>query len=103
MISVKNGVQPILIHLISAVANVAQQKNIELRITSGIDGKHSEFSGHYQLRCIDVGSKEFQYSEKHLIRLAIELELKKRFDSDRIFVDLEHEGQENEHIHVQFK
>lgn len=60
-LAVKAGVQPRLVHLLVAVANVAQRTTSvsEVVITSGIDGVHSPNSLHYALRAIDIRSYNF--------------------------------------------
>ncbi len=57
MIKIKKGVQPPNIIIAAVIANVAEHRGITLTITSGMEGKHSEWSGHYQLRVLDIRSK----------------------------------------------
>jgi len=107
MLEIKDGVQPPVFHIIAIVANIANGRNITLRITSGLDGKHSKYSGHYQLRCVDVGTKEHPEdiltSLCNEIRAAMELV----FPPDRVYVQIHNQGDRgptgNEHMHVQFK
>ena len=103
MLKVKAGVQPPLIYIVAAIANVSERRAITITITSGLDGKHSEWSGHYQLRCVDARSKGFSKNDKEMIRADIERELKMMLPVRRIYVGLHDAGNRNEHFHVQFK
>jgi len=107
MINVKIGVQPPIVYIVAAIANVSERRGIALRITSGIDGKHSRWSGHYQLRCVDVGTKELPESQLSDIRDDIRGSMTVFFPSDRIYVEIHSKGDRgpegNEHIHAQFK
>ncbi len=103
MLTVKPGVQPPLIYLLAAIANVSEIVGLQLRITSGLDSQHSQWSGHYQLRAVDVGSKEFSAEQKELILATLEKELEIRLPVDRVYAALKSPGTEHEHFHVQFK
>lgn len=107
MIKIKTLVQPPLIRIVAVIANVAEERGITLRISSGIDGKHSEFSGHYQLRSVDVGSKEHDVSMLPMICDDLRKEMGKYFPPSRVYVGIHSKGDRgengNEHIHVQFK
>ena len=102
---VKGGVQPKLLVIVVAVCNEAQRLGIELApadahvtITSGIDGTHAEDSGHYQLRALDVRSKNFRTRAGKDAFLA---GLRRRL-GPRYTVLLESEGKPREHVHIQF-
>ena len=104
-VRVKGGVQPKLIIIVVAVCNEAQRLGVELKpddvhvtITSGIDGKHADDSGHYQLRALDVRSKNFRGRPA---KDGFMLGLRKRL-GPRYTVILESMGKRNEHVHVQY-
>ena len=101
MIKIKKGVQPPLIIIVAVIANVAERRGIILTITSGIDSKHSDWSGHYQLRCVDVRSKSL--IDKDGIVADIHSGMEEYFPPDGIYVAIHDKGKRNEHIHVQFK
>lgn len=101
MIKIKKGVQPPIIIIVAIIGNVAEHRGISLTITSGLDSKHSEWSGHYQLRCADVKSKNL--SDKDGIVADIYTGMELYFPHDRIYVAIHSKGKRNEHIHVQFK
>lgn len=103
MLKIKKGVQPPIIYIAAAIANVAEIRSITLTITSGLDGKHSEYSGHYQLRCLDVRSKNLDAKEKDKIMRDIRSGMRLYFPRDRIYVEIHDLGKRNEHIHAQFK
>lgn len=95
MVSVKPGVQPKLIYLVTAVANVAQRLGLHLTITSGIDGTHAANSLHYSLRALDVRSKDVPDPGK------LRLELAKELGPDYQVI-LESPNKPNQHIHLEF-
>lgn len=101
MLKIKKGVQPPIVYISAVIANVAEHRNITLTITSGLDGKHSEYSGHYQLRCLDVRSKNLIDKEGIVADIHSGMEL--YFPPERIYVEIHNRGKRNEHIHVQFK
>ncbi len=101
MIKVKKGVQPPIIYIAAVVANVAEHRGITLVVTSGLDSRHSDWSGHYQLRCLDVRSKNLD--DKNGIVADIYTGMEVYFPSDRIYVAIHDVGKRNEHIHCQFK
>jgi len=103
MLKIKKGVQPPIVHIIAIVANVAEKRDITLTITSCIDGKHSDWSGHYQLRCLDVRSKNLSNADKARVLIDIRAAMRQYFPSARIYARIHDEGKRNEHIHVQFK
>ena len=76
---------------------VAQQLKPNFRLTSGNDGKHMKGSKHYTGDAVDIGSKEFDLAEKRQFVADLKSHLGMDFD-----VLLEHAGQENEHIHVEY-
>lgn len=101
MLKIKKRIQPPVTYIAVAIANVAEHRGITLTITSGSEGKHSQWSGHYQLRCLDVRSKNL--SDKNGIVADIYTTMELYFPSDRIYVAIHDVGKRNEHIHCQFK
>ncbi len=104
-VRVKAGVQPKLLAIVVAVCNEAQRLGAELApqnpyvtITSGIDGVHAEDSGHYQLRALDVRTKNFRTRAAKAAFLA---GLRRRL-GPRYTVLLESAGTPREHVHMQF-
>ena len=65
-------------------------------ITSARDGKHAERSKHYAGRALDLRTNDLSTAVKHELTTAIRV-----FLGSDWFVDLEHEGQPFEHIHLQ--
>lgn len=94
---VKAGVQPPMIKLIVAVANVAQrlEEQDEVWITSGIDGIHSSNSLHYSLRAIDIRTHNLK-DPVGFVKLLRD-ELGPGYD-----VIYESAGKPNAHIHIEF-
>ncbi len=104
-VRLKVGVQPKLLVIVVAVCNEAQRLGVELApddahvtITSGIDGTHAEDSGHYQLRALDVRSKNFR---TRAARDAFMVGLRRRLGA-RYTVLFEAAGTPREHVHIQF-
>lgn len=100
MIRVKPGVQPPLVYLMAAVANVSERLGRTWTITSATDGKHSEWSGHYQLRALDARR---DISDEALISIRYELKALMGVSLQRLYVKRHDIGTPNEHIHLQFK
>ena len=106
----KDGVQPPRLYLVAAIANVAERRGLVLRLTSGLDGEHSEWSGHYQGRAVDFGTKEHR-GRVDLDRLAEDvreevlrlMRLDTVADRARVYVAIHDRGNDNEHGHAQFK
>lgn len=101
MLKIKKGIQPPLVILVAVVGNVSERRGITITLTSAADGRHSKWSGHYQLRCLDIRSKTL--TNKQGIVDDIRSDLEWHFPSDRIYVAIHDIGKRNEHIHVQFK
>ncbi|MBI4520987.1 MAG: hypothetical protein HY701_09115 [Gemmatimonadetes bacterium] len=87
------------------MCNEAQRLGVELTdadlhvtITSGIEGTHADDSGHYQLRALDVRSKNFRTRAG---KEAFMAGLRRRL-GPRYTVGLEFEGKPREHVHIQF-
>lgn len=93
-ISVKLGVQPALISLVVAVANVAERLGETTYISAGIDGVHLLDSFHYKLCAIDVSSRPLKDKYKFVAELIKELGA--GYD-----IFLEQAGLPNEHIHLE--
>lgn len=99
-LGIKFGVQPPLLRIFAAIANVAQDLEYpsEVVITSGIDGKHMPNSYHYSLRALDVRTKTFpSLTAKQEFMTLLKEELGKEYD-----VLLEGLNRPHEHIHVEF-
>ena len=95
---IKSGVQPRLCLLLAAVANVAQELDWDVIITSAVDGCHKIRSRHYTHEAIDVRSKNFpspqakdDFIQAVLLRLGTGYEM-----------FLENVGTENEHFHLEW-
>ena len=69
-----------------------------IRLTAGIDGKHSNASLHNIGHAADIGAKEFKPEEKQEILNQSLLALGMDFD----FI-LEAAGTDNEHFHLEFQ
>ena len=97
-ILVKDDVQPELIRLVAAVANLAQEMPIDIMITAGIDGVHLRDSYHYALRAIDLRTHNFP--DQAAIKVFSDKLLATHGPGHQIL----HEsiGTPNEHLHVQF-
>lgn len=65
-------------------------------ITSANDGVHSTLSLHYSGKALDFRTKNFAGNKRALI-----LDIKERLGDD-FDVLLEEEGQENEHLHIEW-
>lgn len=68
----------------------------ECTITSCNDSKHGEHSLHYKGRAFDFRTKDYT-GDKQLLRDEIKAALSDEFD-----VVLEHLGEDQEHIHVEY-
>lgn len=117
MLRIKPGVEPKdFLVLVAAVANVAQTWNVDVTITSGTDGTHTEGSRHKTLQAIDVRSHTFEAED----RLAFLVAVVKRLGGGAEPIDapqpqgpgrktpdnkwlgiLEHVGTPNEHFHFE--
>lgn len=95
MISVKAGVEPRLIHLICAVANVGAQLNEDPVITAGCDGQHMKGSLHYRYRAIDIRTHNLK--DKQAFFLALKSNLGPDYD-----VVFESHNLPIEHIHAEY-
>lgn len=97
---IKEGVQPHLIRIVAALANVATSwyGTPELTITAGIDGQHQASSLHYALRAVDVRSHDIPtQSLKDLFVAQIKAELGAGYQ-----VIVENLGSANEHVHIEY-
>lgn len=98
MIFVKRSVEPPLIRLVAAVANVASTLPDSVTITSGIDGRHKVGSRHYTASAIDIRSHNFpSAASKRTFITDVLSRLGPGYD-----MLLEYEGQPNEHFHLEF-
>jgi hypothetical protein len=94
-LTIKRGVQPPLLRIFAGISNVAQTLDHpkSVCITSGIDGKHSTTSLHFQLAALDVRTRTFRtLADKRAFAQAVREELGKDYD-----VVLE-----RTHLHVEF-
>lgn len=92
MIRVKDGVQPQLIRIVAEVANISEELDLPLTITSGIDGQHGEDSLHYALRAVDIRINDLKPNEVKAVVADLQKFLGTSYD-----VVLE-----ADHIHVEF-
>ncbi len=101
LIKIKAGVQPPVIVLMAAVANVAQTLDAPttILVTSGNDGTHATTSKHYSNEAIDIRSKSFPSLKAKRAFIAAVL---KRLGTGYTMI-LEEEGKPNEHFHLQVK
>lgn len=68
-------------------------------LTAGSNGGHAAGSAHYRFEAVDVRTKDFASTEaKHAFADIVRVQL-----GDGFFVDLEDEGADNEHLHVQLR
>ena len=87
-------------HMLFNLSRVSNQLGIDFTITSGNDGHgiHMRGSKHYINQAIDVRSKSFSPEMKKTIWESMKTQMGPKF-----FVDLEHEGRDNEHFHIQVR
>ncbi len=80
-----------------ALANTAQEMNLEITVTAGMDGNHMTGSKHYVCEALDVRSKNLSQDIKgqFLVRT-----LKRLGSKYQGF--LEGEGTANEHFHFEY-
>ncbi|MCC6989963.1 MAG: hypothetical protein IT181_13240 [Acidobacteria bacterium] len=101
--TVFDAFSPALLHILAALDAVAAARlpgvPEALTITAGSNGAHAVGSAHYRAEAVDVRTKDCTTSEaKHALADAVRQQLGGDF-----FVDLEHEGESNEHLHVQLR
>lgn len=99
-VGIKFGVQPPILRIFAAIANVAQDLDYpsEVVITSGMDGRHMPNSYHYSLRALDIRTKNFpSVTAKYEF-----VELLKEELGDEYDILLEGLGKAHEHVHVEF-
>jgi NADPH:quinone reductase-like Zn-dependent oxidoreductase len=84
----------------AAAINAANQMGLEVEIwvTSGNDSVHMQKSKHYTDDALDFRTKHLTTEQKHLWLATIKKRLGKGYD-----VILEHEGDGNEHLHIEFE
>ena len=81
-----------------ALANTAQEMNLEITVTAGMDGQHMTGSRHYTGEALDVRSKNFAtkgLKAEFLVRVLKRLGMKYQGF-------LEGEGTANEHFHFEY-
>lgn len=126
---VKRGVQPPHLYILAAFVNVYARLGIleHLRVTSGLDGKHSRLSGHYQNRALDFGTKwanrfdrsafptlyvpdgyDIPTSKAAVLELVCDMvrcEIAELLEIPigTVYVAVQSPGTRNEHIHAQVK
>src|SRR3990167_5104235 len=94
---VKRGVQPRLLILAAAIANVARDLPHDVVVTAGTDGRHMAGSKHYSGEALDIRSKNFPSKRaKQEFIAAVLLRLGPGYE-----MFLEHEGGANEHFHLE--
>lgn len=116
---VKAGVQPPLVHLLAGVSN-AEREHVKARlrelgvaddlladafsfhhtVTSGLDGAHSTWSGHYQLRAVDVRVSDIPADRHDEACQAVREEIEALMPAERVWVDIHGPVM---HLHAQFK
>lgn len=95
MLFVKGGVTPPILLIAAALANMSEELDQTLTITSGTDGKHKKGSKHYSSEALDVRTKGL--SDELIDELIAGL--RSRLPSHD-FV-LESRGKPNEHLHIE--
>lgn len=97
-LKVKGTVQPKILMMMAAIANVAQNLDepVDVLVTSGNDSKHMVGSKHYTYEALDIRSKNFPsaIAKQHFMNAVL-----KRLGSGYQMI-LESEGQANEHMHL---
>jgi hypothetical protein len=96
MVKIKSGVTPAHLIILAAIANVAEQWNRTVTVTSGTDGRHMAGSRHYKSAALDVRSKDFEPEDKPLFIRAVLHRLGPDYQGI-----LEQAGQPNEHFHFE--
>lgn len=95
-------ITPALVHILATVERLSQTlpglPAEGVVITSGSDGTHMTGSKHYTGEAIDVRSKTFTKAARAAFLTSLRAELGPQFT-----VLLEHEGEVQEHVHVQVK
>ncbi len=97
MIKVKYNVKPKNLVIMAACANVGNELNIEVTVTSGMDGKHSPSSLHPRGDALDVRSKTLDSEFKMIFLSKVLKRLGKSYQGF-----LEDEGKVNEHFHFEY-
>ena len=93
------GMHPQMIHAFNALLAIHIDDGYEATVTSGREGKHSATSSHYSGNAIDVRTKDLPPT------LPIETfaqDIRERLPVG-FRVIIEGEGQEHEHVHVQYR
>ena len=86
-------------HILFNLSRVSNQLGLDFVVTSGNDSnKHVHDSKHYTNQAIDVRSKTFIGDLKHNVWESLKAKMGPKFT-----VDLENEGKENEHFHIQVR
>jgi len=101
VIRLKEGVQPRLINLVAALANVLPTLTPapdEVWITAGIDGEHGADSLHYALRAIDIRTHNLTADQKVQLVKGLQTALGPK----NVDCFLEAAGLSNEHIHLEW-
>lgn len=97
MIAVKPGVQPRLVHLMAAVANVSERLNLTLTVTSAMDSIHAPDSLHYALRAVDLRTHGLTEAQVSTVMGQIKADMGPTCD-----VIWEGRGTPNSHLHVEW-
>lgn len=93
------GVKPETIQAINLIHSVYLAYDMpEMWVTAVMDGKHSVGSAHYCGYAADIRSKSLDKKTKHQVLASCIEALGPKY-----FMQLEYEGKDNEHFHVQLR
>ena len=95
---IKSGVEPRLLTMLAAIANVAATLPHDVVITAGVDGTHKTGSKHYTSEALDIRSKNFpsKRAKQEFVRVVL-LRLGPGYE-----MFLESSGKVNEHFHLEW-
>lgn len=96
----KPGVTPMNLWILSALSWIPLPDGVDAYVvTAGTNGQHKDGSKHATFEALDIRTKDFPDRESKLALVRALLRGLGDGDYDVIF---EHEGQPNEHVHVEF-
>src|SRR3990167_10219436 len=96
LVTLKAGVKPASLVILSAAANTAHELGISITVTSGNDSTHMTGSKHYTNAALDFRTKDMPKVTKTTFIAT----MAKRLGPDYQCI-LESEGKMNEHLHVE--